>query len=315
MKKKLSFLTIIASLAFMSGYSEELSYTNSNDIPSTASILFEKSLLKAGKSPHQYDDQLCNGFFQTPINQYNVLLTLGMDEFLPTSPVTPGVDGFKNILDWDDATIERFRQSVISYYNTRFGIDFSTGIYDPATGITTLPYAFLLPLTFGGDYRLLSSNYNKLSVNPDNPPFVRALEYVCLFTFDESTESHFYGGTYASVFLTPIPVRASDSLDYGVYHIVETKKCKQRKTYDIFARSYFPNHVEYNSQAVIYPYRISETVQLYSAKFGSGVGFLNVANPSTPNSVGLFPVFIRGTFSFPGSFVLPDLNGFTQSPI
>jgi hypothetical protein len=240
---------------------------------------------------------------------YDLLLTIGQDDFLPSSPTAVSTSGFTDFLGWDDATIATFRQSAINWFIERFGIDFSAGIYDPTSGITSISYAILIPIAFSGNYRVYESN-NKLipTGRGDTPSYVRSAEWVVIFT---NVTTQTYGGTYGAETTSVQHIDPTDTVDFAAYRINVPHVKNKPHYYDFYSRSYFPNKV---APTNLYPARISETFQLYSPDFGSGAGFLNVANPSTANAQGLWPTFVRGTFSFP-IFTLTDLDGYTVSPI
>jgi|GEM_PF-3480555 len=250
--------------------------------------------------------------FETKITNYKVLLTVGMDEFLPTAPVQAGpagYQGFQQILGWSDKKIAKFRNQAIKYYKHRFGIDFTGLEADPVSKITffpnaTSPVALLIPVTFVGNYRVLDSNNDNFPINSP----LNAFEYI--ITFTPGIVGTNWGGTYgASAANPPIPILSTDSLDFANYRIT-TKRHGKTRHIDLLGRSYYPNHQE---PVTDLPPRLTEVIQMFTHDFGGkhgacGAGFLNVAIPSAPNSDGLWPTFVRGTFSFePASTVLTDL--------
>lgn len=202
--------------------------------------------------------------FVSPLNNYRLLLIIGQDEFLPSSALNVTLDGF-TALGWNAGTIETFRQSAISWFNTRFGVDFSAGLYDPTTGITTISYATMIPVSFGGNYRVLASNYEKIPATPVYaPPHVTADEFVVIF--NSAAAGKFYTGTFANA--GPVAIDPTDTLDFGIYRIYVTKKHnKVKRTYDFYSRVFYPN----KSQPInAYPGRVNETFQLFSPDFGPG---------------------------------------------
>lgn len=239
-------------------------------------------------------------------NQYNLLLTVGMDEVLDQSAVEYGPTGFTTYLGWNQATIDTFRASAIQWFNDRFGIDFSGGFYDPTSGTVSITGAILVPLAFSGKYRVLSSNSPLIrDANPNNPAIVRLAEYVCVFTSAPT-----YGGTYVAQGSSSAGA-VTDTLAFGCYRVTNKNGPVSGTYYDFFMRSYYPNKTD---PASVYPARSSERFQMYSEVFGPGFGILNVAVPTTPNLAGKYPTFTRASWGFP-TFVVDDWNLFDSSPI
>lgn len=242
-------------------------------------------------------------------NNYNVndlILTVGMDEVLNQSAVEYGPSGFGTYLGWNQATIDTFRASAIEWFDTRFGIDFSSGYYDPASGTVSITGAILVPLSFSGNYRvLLSSSPLIRDFNPQNPAQVRLAEYVCVFTAPPT-----YGGTYVAEGSSSSG-QITDTLAFGCYRVSNKLGPITTSHYDFFMRSYYPNKTD---PASVYPARSSERFQMYSEIFGPGFGILNVAVPTSPNVDGKYPTYTRATWSFP-TFVIEDWNLFNSSPI
>lgn len=251
--------------------------------------------------------------FYPPLTDYKVLLTVGLDEFLPVNPVQAGPDGyngFVNILGWSESKIARFRREAIRYYRDRFGIDFTGLTADPVSKITfypnaIAPQALLIPITFTPNYRVLASNTKHIPVKSP----VNAFEYIISFT--PGIVGTNWGGSYgASSAVGPIAINPTDTLDFANYRITAKRKGHKTKHYDLLGRSYYPNRIEPVTDT---PARIYEVIQMYTRDFGGkhgacGAGFLNVAIPSVPDPEGLYPTFVRGTWSFgPASTVLSDL--------
>ena len=252
--------------------------------------------------------------FQTPITNYKVLLTVGMDEFLPSAPVAAGPQGyagFQQILGWSENRIAKFRSEAINWYRDRFGIDFTGLTADPVSKITffpnaVAPTALLIPITFVGNYRVLNSNNKHFKTNAP----INAFEYIISFT--PGIVGTNYGGTYgASASTPPIAINPTDTVDFANYLVIGTQNGKKQRV-NLLGRSYYPNRVE---PVTDLPPRITaEWIQMYTRDFGgkhgtSGAGWLSVAIPSAPNGQGLWPTFVRGTWSFePATTVLTDLD-------
>lgn len=252
--------------------------------------------------------------FVTPITNYKVLLTVGMDEFLPSAPVAAGPQGyagFQQILGWSDNRIERFRAQAIEWYRDRFGIDFTGLTADPVTKITFFPnaiapQALLIPITFVGNYRVLSSNNKHFKINAP----INAFEYIIAFT--PLIAGTNYGGTYgASASSGPIAINPTDTVDFANYLVIGNENGKKKRV-NLLGRSFYPNRVEPVTD--LPPRIIGEWIQMFTRDFGgkhgtSGAGWLSVAVPNAPNAQGLWPTFVRGTWSFePATTVLTDLD-------
>ena len=241
------------------------------------------------------------------LNKYKLLLTVGADEELLLNPITIGTQGFTTIFDLNAVQIETMRQAAITWIYDRYGINFAGGTLDPITGITQIltPYfAELVPINFEGTYRVLSSNNHHIPpYGHHNPTLIRLTEYTAVFPVTAPT----YFGTYGGV--AGIVGSTSDTVSYGIYKIFLDKH--QKHGYNFFTRSYYPSITE--PIAGVVP-RSVERFQLYSSKWGPGFGFLNVGVATAPID-GFYPTFLRGSWSFPGSFVLPDYDTFTTPPL
>lgn len=259
-----------------------------------------------------------SAFASSDLTDYKVLLTVGMDEVLPESPVVGGPEAYA---EWQStfgtSKTEQARSAAIAWYQERFGIDFTPGFYDPVTRITFLPnqaapVALLIPISFEGNYRVLDSNTKHI---PEGSK-IHAFEWIVSFT--PGIVGTNYGGTYAASLTTPPePINPSDTFDYGVYRIHAKPKHKKHVHYNLFVRNFYPNRVE---PVTDYPPRSIEWVQLFTKDFGPkggcpGAGFLHLGVPLGPDASGNFPTFVRGTWTFhPGSTVLENLNGFIEAP-
>lgn len=243
---------------------------------------------------------------QGNVNIYDLLLTVGMDEVLDQSAVEFGAAGFNTYLGWDQGTVDTFRASAIEWFKTRFGIDFTNGYYDIPSGTVSIPGATLVPLSFSGKYRVLSSNNPLIrDFNPNNPAQVRLAEYVAVFSTPPT-----YSGSYVAEGSHPNG-EITDTLAFGCYRVSNKFGPIVTTHYDFFMRSYYPNKTD---PASVYPARSTERFQMYSELFGPGFGTLTVAVPTSPNAQGKFPTFTRASWSFP-VYVVEDWNQFNSSPI
>lgn len=234
------------------------------------------------------------------INHYDLLITVGMDENLDENSLSYGIQVFDNI-GWDADKVEQFRQSAIAWAWERFGVDFRTAYYDISSGVTDNGYASLVPLQLNGTYRILESSDNR--IRPDTK--INITEFVTVFHPDVSQN---YGGTYGNGGPNPIAINPSDSLPYGVYTVFTSK----HHPLEFFMRGLYPDITQPLS---VYPTRSIEQFQMFNRHYGPGFGILYVAVPGAANSNGKWPSLTRGQWTFPGSFVIPDLNGFVTSPV
>jgi len=242
------------------------------------------------------------------LNTFDLLLVIGQDEELSNPPIELfTTKGFKDMLGWDDEKITTFRQAAISWFNERFGIDFSNGLYDPNTESITTSFGVMFPYYYQGYLRVLLSNNTKI------PPYTRLTpssvgqaEYLVVF-FDTPT----YTGTYANGGAA-ITGNVSDTLAYGCSRIFLNRS--NMKTYSIFDRSYYPIAAVPNRES---PTRQVDRYQLYSPEFGSGFSCVNSSAESTPNANGKFNTNALATWCFPGTYVntLADYNEFTEAPV
>lgn len=242
------------------------------------------------------------------LNKYDLLLTVGSDEVLDEAPVAFGTQGFTSHFGWDDTKITAYRNAAIDYILTRFGIDLTNGYYDEASGTVSIASGSLVPLNYVTNYRVLSSNnFHILPYSVLTPSKVYASEYV----FIPNGAPYDYEGTYTNG-SGPVAGSPYDTISYGIYKIVLNRS---ESKYEIFfSRNYYP------SQAVPLsftpaPVRSFSRSQLFSPTYGPGFAFMNVANPLGPDENGKYPTQTRASWSFPGSFTIPDWNGFTSAPV
>lgn len=235
------------------------------------------------------------------INRFKLLVTVGMDELLDENALSFGIQVFDSLPGWDETRIERFRQAAIAWHLERFGVDFRNAFYDPNTGFSDNGYATLVPLQFNGTYRILDSTSDRIP----RETRINITEFVVTFHPDVSRN---YGGTYAASAPNPIAINPTDSLPYGVYSVFVSKNHPQ----EFFMRGFYPDLTEPLS---VYPPRSFERFQMFSEKYGPGFGILQVIVPNAPDADGKWPTYTRGQWSFPGSFAIPDLNGFVQAPV
>lgn len=238
-----------------------------------------------------------------PLNVYNLLLTVGTDEPLTQSAVHVGTQGFVDYLGWNQDQIDAFQAAAVSWFEERFGVDF-TGAINVGNNIIVGSNFNVAPIYFDGNYRVLSSNNNAINDNPNQPSTVRLAEFV--LSWNPST-SVTYDGTYGP----NIAGDDSDTLAFGCYVVTSRNGYGPQTKYNFFMRSYYPNH---SIPGTSNPTRSNENFQMYSPVWGSGYGFLNVAVPTTPVN-GSYPTYTRASWSFPGSFTQTDFNGWTVSPI
>lgn len=269
------------------------------------SLLGMSSLIANDFTQHE----TASNFFSGPLhnlNNYNLLLTLGMDEELDQSAIQFGTGGFTE-LGWDQAKIDQFRAAAIDWFKERFGIDFTNGYYDAPSGTVSTDIAIMVPVSYGGTMRVLSSNSLKILPYSFLTPTVdRAAIYVVVFT----GAPFIYGGTYANGQV--IEGDPTEGLNYSVHRIYLNKSESRHETF--FLRNYYPTPNE-PTPATPYPPRVAEKMQIFSPTFGPGFCNSNSAVPSVPNEEGKYPTHIRASWSFPGSFTIPDWNGFTEAPV
>ncbi len=266
-----------------------------------ASSLFISASALDNLEPNVCNDCDHHHHHEDGLNRYKLLVTVGMDELLDESALSFGIQIFDTLPGWDAERIEQFRQAAISWHYERFGVDFRTAPYDPSTGFSDNGYATLVPLQFNGTYRILESNDHRIPVGTR----INITEFVVQFHPDVSMN---YGGTYGASATTPIAISPSDSLPYGVYTVFTS----ERHPKEFFMRGFFPDKTE---PVNLYPSRSFERFQMFSENYGPGFGILNVAVPGVPNSSGKWPTYVKAQWSFPGSFVIPDYNGWRSAPI
>lgn len=237
-------------------------------------------------------------------NHYNLLLTTGMDEVLDESAITFGTGGFTE-LGWDQAKIDQYRNAAIAWFIERFGIDFSQGYYDAASGTVSTDIGILVPISYSGKLRVIASNNYKIPPYTFlTPSVIRAAIYVVVFTGAPFN----YGGTYANG--TSIPGDPTENLNYSCHRIYLNRSETKHETF--FLRNFYPNP---NEKGGPIPDRVTEKMQIFSPTFGPGFCNASSAVPSVPNIDGKYPTHIRASWSFPGSFTIPDWNGFTEAPV
>lgn len=240
-------------------------------------------------------------------NKYDLLLTVGIDQVLENSPFKLTEEGFNTYFGWDQTQIDAFRQSAVEWFSERFGIDFSQGYYDQQTGTISTNVATLFPVTFTAEYPVLSSNsLTIIPFTPLTPSRVLIVKYIVSFN-----DSLFvYGGTYANGEI--IEGKSTDLLAFGCYKIL--KNHSGSKSDLVFLRSYYPTQAEPIDSTPLPPRRV-ERLQLFSEKYGSGFAFTSLATSVSPDEEGKYPTFSRESWSFPGSFEIPDWNEFKSAPI
>lgn len=242
-----------------------------------------------------------------PVNHFDLVLTVGMDELFDQSPLTYGLDGFTSILGWNQSQIDTFRNEAVQWFLERFGIDFTNGYYDAASGTISTPIATLAPLSLRGKNRVLASN--NLDVLPYSlltPTRVEVVEYVAFFNGVPFN----YTGTVAGG--ATMPGNFTETLSYCVYKISKNFSGSNKEI--VFMRSFYPTRVE-PLESTPAPARTLVKAQLFSPKYGSGFCVINSAIPLSPDANNKWPVSVRAVWTFPGSFEIPDWNGFTTAPV
>ena len=202
------------------------------------------------------------------VTHYKLLLVNGQDDEVPFSPVTyPGpqaTDAFKDIFNWNDSQVAQLRNAAIAWFIERFGVDFSTGFLDPATGIVITDFGLMVPLLYAGYYRVLSSNNCKIPpYSKKTPSTVLRAEYTVVFF-----TAPVYGGTYASC--GPIQGKVTDIISYAALKIL--LNYSGTKSYLFFGRAYYPTEPV---PCVFDPTRQIDRYQLLSPDFGPGYGVGN----------------------------------------
>lgn len=241
------------------------------------------------------------------VNKYDLMLTVGMDELLDESAVTYGPQGFANVFGMDQIQVDAYRNAAIQWFLERFGIDFTNGYYDPGSGTVSTSIATLAPLTCAGKYRVLASNnFSILPYSVLTPTKVETVEFVAFFNGVPFN----YGGTYANGGL--VEGRFTDTLSYAMYKVSRNKSGSNHEVF--FMRSYYPG-VNESPITTPAPVRSVGRVQLYSTKFGPGFCTLSNGLPLTPDANGKWPSYIHGSWTFPASFEIPDMNSFNTAPI
>lgn len=226
-------------------------------------------------------------------SQQSIEITVGIDENLTSPGPKFEVTGFKKSLGWSDAQINEFYKKVEEYFTVRFGIDFTSSSYDESTHMTIGNSFIMLPVTFGNSYAVILSNSDELPANIAGvPSYIRVAEFV--LAFNENATGKFYGGTYSPS--ETIPIDATDTLSFGCYQVFVA----DGRTFDIYMRSLYPNKVVKTENRAS---PVSVILQLHSEQFGEGTGFFTGTVSMTPNEENLFPTTLRGTWSFPLSYL------------
>lgn len=242
----------------------------------------------------------------TPLNHFDLILTLGQDEALSTPAITLfTTSGYTDIFGWDSAKITAFREAAVEWYIERFGIDFSDGEFDPETGTILTDFGIMIPYRYQGDFRVLASTSKLIPpYTPDTPSSVGFCNYSAFF-FSPPV----YHGTYGGV--GGVQGNATDAISFGAYRIFTN--CKGTKFFTIFGRSHYPESAVPNVSGN----RNMNRFQLFSPDFGPGFADINSAILTVPNGEGLFPTDVINTMVFPGTFQVEfsDWNGYTASPV
>lgn len=246
----------------------------------------------------------------TPLNYYDLLLHLGQDEQVPAErAIQFSPAGFTSVLDWDDTQITDFRQAAVQWFNDRFGIDFSGGIFDPVSGTITTDFGIMIPYTYQGYYRVLaSSDIHIPAYTPITPSSVSLVQYAAIF-FGTPT----YRGTYAAnVPGGAIVGNQSDALDYGVFKIFLNYRGTKSQLF--FARSYYPSIITEDNAN---PTRNLDRYQLHSPIYGPGYGTADSAFGFGEIVDGKIGTYAHSMWRFPGAYYdkLSDYNGFTTAPV
>lgn len=244
---------------------------------------------------------------QSQYNNYKLLLTVGLDDALDQNPVVFGSQGFTDIFGWNQSQIDAFRNAAIQWNLERFGLDFTQGYYDAASGTVSTEFGTLAPLSFISEYRVLSSNnFNILPTTPITPSKIQLAEYVVFFNGTPVN----WGGTYAGA--APFAVSPTDTTSFTAYKISLNNSGTRNEL--IFMRTYYPTEAAPFASTPL-PFRLQQRSQLYSPKYGAGFMVMSSAIPLEANADGKFPSYVRASWSFPGSFEIPDWNGYTTAPI
>ena len=102
-------------------------------------------------------------------------MVVGMDEAVPAYPIVEGTaakQAFETVIGLTPAQSTAYQAAAISWFLTRFGIDFTNGI-DVGNSILATPdfSAFMTPIHTLGTYRILESNNPLIPVlDLNNPP-------------------------------------------------------------------------------------------------------------------------------------------------
>lgn len=266
-------------------------------------------------------------FYQFPItngpvyNNYKLLLTVGQDEDLPIPGFeigAPALTKFTTIFGLTPAQIEALRQNSIAWFIERFGIDMSNA-FPLGGGFYTNGTAIMYPIYADVNYRVYQSTSTQIPVlDPNSAPKVELIEWVVGFT---GFPAPVYRGTYAAG-AGPDGAQGftGDALAYGIYMIsVNNDIYGYPRKFRFYMRSYLPGRsdpypLENNGAPNINPTFTIENFQFYSPEFGPGAGHLIAIVVATPNAQNKYPTRYRATWSFPGSYAFPQLNGFTSAP-
>jgi hypothetical protein len=246
----------------------------------------------------------------TPLNHYNLLLHIGQDDQVPVGrAIDFSTAGFSTILGWDDAQVTTFREAAIQWFIERFGIDFSTGTFDPVSGRITTDFGIMLPYTYQGYNRVLGSNNELIpAYTPITPSSVTLVQYSVAF-FSTPT----YTGTYAAnVPGGAIIGNQSDNISYGCWRIF--LNYRGTKTQTFFSRTYYPSIITEDNAN---PTRNLDRYQLCSSVFGPGYATTDSAIGLTEVVDGKVGANAHTIWHFPGAFYdkLSDYNGFTTPPL
>lgn len=206
------------------------------------------------------------------------MLVVGADELLPENPLNVQAS---NVQD-------AFRIEAEKWFLHRFGIDF-THISSVENGAKNNEFAKLFPITLEGSNRVLLSSDPSIPVGSK----VNLVSYVVTFQ-----KAFTYTGTYNQGV-----GNVTDSLSFGKYSI-QTKDT----VLNFYTRSWHPNRTTFSPGNI--QVRENNLFQLSSPIFGPGFGMLNLgigfANP--------YPTLVRAVWTFPGSFVDPEYNEWTNCP-